>query len=199
MAYTYQYMTSAPRSPIRRSDAYEFPQDPSNKAYCEWVDFMALGGETAAADAPTLEARQQAGEHTLDSQASDARTSWAQRLGDDDIYRWLRFREAQAFDVAVAPNDEDYPMLGAEVPWNGADVDEVHDVVLAELAELKRGMAEIGDELDERQAGIVVAASADEVDVLVGEANFPIFESIGIGVLHLTIEPLEPTVTVEEP
>jgi hypothetical protein len=180
MAYTYSYTGIGSPSTVLRSDGMEFSQDPGNLAYQEWVLFEAGGGTTTAAPVPTIGDLRAIAKNTAANRAADARSTFISIVPHDAVRQMLRFKEAmdyERFEVNNT-NDADYVMLGAEIGTNGADVDEVHDAVLIEIADYKAGMAAIEGELIAVNEEIDDATDQTEINAALAALEFTTSDTI---------------------
>jgi hypothetical protein len=172
MAYTYAYTGVGTPSTVLRSDGTEFPQDPALALYQEWQAWIGGGGTTTPAAAVSLDDMKDRGFRVLNSMAADARRALTQAGIAEDLGNALRFKEAQDYEVDGSPDPADYPMLAAEIPGNGADVDAVHDAVLAELATLKTGLAAIEVIRRDAYADIDAATTEGEITAILAAVDF---------------------------
>jgi hypothetical protein len=160
MGYTYSFTSTASDSTILRSDGYEFPRDPSNSAYVDWLTFTAGGGSTTSATPESLDALHARYVGRVASLAGDRRTALV--ADPDQLLNALRYKEAQDYDAAIAPSDGDYPLLGAQVGTHGASVLLVHTFYLTQLATLKTNLAFVDSAVN--AANVAINAATTEVD-----------------------------------
>jgi hypothetical protein len=157
-AYTYTFTSTDSNSTILRSDGYEFPRDPSNGAYIDWLTFTSNGGSTTAATPESLDALHARFLGRVASLAGDRRTALV--ADPDQLLQALRYKEAQDYDAAIAPSDGDYPLLGAQVGTHGASVLLVHSFYLTQLATLKTNLAFVDSAVNTANAAINAATTA---------------------------------------
>ncbi len=173
MAYTYAYTGVGSPSTVLRSDGSEFPQDPGNVIYQEWLAFTAGGGSTTAAPTVTLAARKLAAQAYLRDRAADLRLTALGSRQADSVFQALRFREAQDCEADGSPTEGEYPLLAAEIGSNGANLDEVHDNVLAELATLKTDLVAIEEVRIGAHDDVEGAADAVDIDAILAAVVWP--------------------------
>lgn len=113
MAYTYSFTGVGVPSSVLRSDGVEFPQDPGNLYFGEWQVYVAGGGVTSAAAAPTLAQAKTRAAHLIDQRAADVRAAYAHEVDDDDLYHALRLKEA-------ADRPDEVSARGVRFHGNGA-------------------------------------------------------------------------------
>jgi hypothetical protein len=173
MAYSYRFVSVSPGTVIRRSDGLEFPADPASSEYQAWLAYTAGGGVTAPPPPEDIDAARAAALADVNSRAADARARITQHLGDDDLSKWLRFREAHWIESDVSPEADNYPLLAAEIPGNGADLAAVGVNVRAELAALNAQLAQIETLRAGYQAELIAATTAAEIATILAHAIFP--------------------------
>jgi hypothetical protein len=157
MGYTYSFTSTDPDSTILRSDGYEFPRDPSNSAYADWLTFTAGGGSTTAATPESLDALHARYIGRVASLAGDRRMALV--ADPDQLLQALRYKEAQDYAAAISPSDGDYPLLGAQVGTHGASVLLVHTFYLSQLATLKTNLAFVDSAVNAATASINAATT----------------------------------------
>lgn len=179
---TYEYTGVGDPSTVRRLvDAVldvEFPQDPGNREYQTWQTWVTGGGTTGAAPTVTLSDRKDAGKLLIAGIAAERAALLTATDPRDPLFRALRFSEAQRWEdqgFASPGDDAEAPLLAAEVDLGDAardTVDEVHDLVLAELATLQAALADIATGHADVVVAIDAAADQEEIDAAIVAADF---------------------------
>lgn len=179
---TYTYTGVGDPSTVRRLvDAVfdvEFPQDPGNREYQTWQVWVGLGGTTGAAPTVTLADRKAAGKLLIAGIAAELAALLTGTDPRDPLFKALRFAEAQRWEdqaFASPGDDAEAPLLAAEV--DSLDlardtVDEIHDLVLAELATLQGALADIAVGHADVVVAIDAATDQEEIDAAIAAADF---------------------------
>lgn len=179
---TYDYTGVGDPSTVRREiDAVfdlEFPQDPANRDYQNWQTWVTGGGTTGAAPTVTLTDRKNIGKLIIAGFAAEAAAALTSGNPMDPLYKALRFAEAQRWEdqaFASPGDDAEAPLLAAEVDLADTardTVDEVHDLVLAELATLQTALALIQTGETAVVVEIDAATDQEEIDAAIAARDF---------------------------
>jgi hypothetical protein len=159
-AYTYAYTN---HGTVLRSDGAEFPAIAGTIEYDQWQAFITAGGTTTPADSITLTDEKNAAKEVLDKLAGDQRRLFTHAGVDDDLGQALRFMESRFCQDDPTPEADNYPMLQAEIPGNGANLAAVANNVAVERLALATSLGVI--ETVRRATIALIDACADQGEI----------------------------------
>lgn len=150
------------------------PEDDRNRAWKNYLAWTAAGNTADPETEETIgEARSRA-YFQLDEEAETLRRQQMPSLDGHVELERMRVLEAEAAAVDVLIVPDEYPLLEAEVPANGADVAAVAAAVLA-ARDLRKGwFANIEAERTRVRKAVADSTTSAEVDAALATRSWPV-------------------------